>query len=117
MDRTRGTVLLAGSLHGPAAQMLWDLPTDTALHGLVEMLKQRFGSADQAERFRAELWARRRGVDEDLQSLYNDVHRLMSLAYPGPNTALMDVVGREEFLNSLGDPDMRTVYVSWISCL
>jgi len=101
---------LRASLRGPAAQMLWDLPTDTShttLQRLVVMLKQRFGSVDQAERFRAELKARRRRVGEDLQSLYSDVRRLMSLAYPGPNTELMDVVGRDEFLNTLGDPDMR----------
>ena len=108
---------LPASLRCPAAQMLWDLPTDTTLQGLVVILKQRFGSVDQVERFRAELKTRRRGVDEDLQSLYNDVCRLMSLAYPGPNTELVDVVGRDEFLNVLGDPDMRiAVYAYWIKC-
>ena len=108
---------LRASLRGPAAQMLWDLPTDTTLQGLVVMLKQRFGSIDQAERFRAELKARRRGVGEDLQSLYNDVRRLMSLAYPGPNMELMDVVGRDEFLNALGDPDMRIHILDKIEAL
>jgi len=58
---------LRASLCGAAAhQMLWDLPTDTTLQGLVAMLKQHFGSADQVERFQAELRARRRGVGEDL---------------------------------------------------
>jgi len=29
------------------------------------------------------------------------------VAFPGPNTALMDIVGREAFLEALGDPELR----------
>ena len=33
--------------------------------------------------------------------------RLMSLAYLGPNSELADVVGRDAFLETLGDPSLR----------
>ena len=98
---------LKASLRGPAGQVLWDLGPDVKLAEMTHLLKQRFGSTDQVERFRMELRARRRRVGEDLQSLYNDIRRLMSLAYPGPNTTFMDVVGHESFLEALGDPELR----------
>jgi len=42
-----------------------------------------------------------------LQSLYNDICQLMSSAYPGPNSELVDVVGRDAFLEALGDPSLH----------
>ena len=98
---------LKASLRGPAGQLLWDLGPDVTLEELIRLLKQRFGSTDQVERFRTELRNRRRRPGEDLQSLYNDVRRLMSLAYPVPNTSVLDVVGRDAFLDALGDPELR----------
>ena len=39
----------------------------------------------------------RRRQNESLQSLYNDICRLMSLAYPGPTSDVVNVVGRNAF--------------------
>ena len=50
---------------------------------------------------------RRRRPGKDLQILYNDICRLMSFAYPGPTTDLVNVVGRDAFLEALGDPGPR----------
>ena len=77
------------------------------LGDLVRLLRKRFGSSDQAERFRTELHMRRRRPNETLQSLYKDICRLMSLAYPGPNSELVDVIGRDAFLEALGDPSLH----------
>jgi len=68
---------LRASLKGPAGQLLWDLGTDVSLEKLVDRLKQRFGGADQAERFRTELRIRRRQLGEELPTLYSDVRRLV----------------------------------------
>jgi len=55
-----------------------------------------------------ELRNRRWRQNEDLPSLYSDVHRLMSLAYPGPDKSSMkEMVGRDAFLDVLGDPELR----------
>jgi len=61
-----------------------------------------------------ELRTRRRRPGEDLQSLYNDICRLMSLAYPGPTTALIDMVGRDAFLETLGELRVRILDI-WLS--
>ena len=64
------------------------------LEELTRLLKQRFGSVDQVERFRTELQTRKRRPGKDLRSL----------AYPGPNTVVIDIVGHDAFLEALGDP-------------
>jgi len=98
---------LRASLKGPAGQLLWDLGTDVSLEKLVERLKQRFGGADQAERFRTELRIRRRQSGEELPTVYSDVHRLMSLAYPGHDQSQsMESVARDAFLEALDDPEL-----------
>jgi len=99
---------LRASLKGPSGQLLWDLGTDISLEKLVDRLKQRFGGADQAERFRTELRIRRRQSGEELPTLYSDVRRLMSLAYPGHDQLeSMESVGRDAFLEALDDPELR----------
>jgi len=65
---------LCGSLEGAAGQVLEGLPTDAKTTDVIKLL--------QAERFKAELLARRRRTDETLQHLYREVSRLVSLAYP-----------------------------------
>ena len=44
---------------------------------IVSLLKARFGSENQAERYRAELRSRKRFKGESLQKRYQDVRRLM----------------------------------------
>jgi len=80
--------------------VLWDLSTQVTLEDLIRFLQKTFGTSDQAERFRTELRTRRRKSNESLQSLYNDICRLMSLAYPGPTLDVVNchVVGRDAFL-------------------
>jgi len=98
---------LRASLKGPAGQLLWDLGSDVTLAELIRLLRNRFGTSNQVERFRAELRTRKRRPGEQLQKLYNDICRLMSLVYPGPSSEIVNVVGREAFLEALGDPSLR----------
>jgi len=51
-----------------------------------------------------ELRTRKRRPGEQLQKLHSDICRLMSLAYQGPPSEIVNVVGREAFLEALGDP-------------
>ena len=74
---------LKSSLTGNALQLLWESPFhDFTFEELVDKLKQRFGSVGQSQKFRAELKSRRRQKGESIQSVYADVCRLLSLAYP-----------------------------------
>ena len=98
---------LRASLDGPAGQLLWDAPQCSTVEKVVQLLQSRFGTGNQAERYRAELRSRRRQPNETLQSLYIDISRLMSLAYPGPSTELSELVARDAFLEALGDQSLR----------
>jgi len=96
---------LRASLVGAAAQCMWDVTPGSAdtLDDLIELLKSRFGCEGQAEKFRAELRTRKRKPGESLQSLYQDIRRLLSQAYPGPSNPTTEIVGRDSFLNALDD--------------
>jgi len=90
---------------GPAGQLLWDGPQTTTVAKIIQLLRNLFGNVHQSERFRAELKMRRRKPQESLQSLYINVARLVSLAYPG--SSLLDIVSRDAFLDALDDPNLR----------
>jgi len=59
----------------------------------------------QAESFKAKLLTRHREKGESLQDLYGDISRLLQLAYPGADSALVNHVGIESFTAALNDPD------------
>ena len=46
-------------------------------------------------------------VDVSLVELYNEIRRLLALSFPGESGGLYDIIGRDAFLASLGDPAMR----------
>ena len=98
---------LRSSLEGAAGQVLWSTDEYSTVDQLIRLLRNRFGNENQAERFRAELRCRRRRRGESLQSLYQDICRLMTLAYPSPPSALSDIVGRDAFLDALGNSGLR----------
>jgi hypothetical protein len=63
---------LKASLTGVAAQALWDSNANdiSSLSSLLQLLRGRFGSEQQSEKFRTELRMRRRKADESLTSLF-----------------------------------------------
>jgi hypothetical protein len=69
---------LRAYLEGPAGQILWDAGPQTSVDNMIRLLRAKFGTDHQAERFREELRGRRRKKDESLYSLYNDICRLMA---------------------------------------
>lgn len=99
---------LKASLTGQAGEVLWQLTSETTEEQLTQLLKNRFGSGHQTERFRAELQSRRRKQGESVQSVYNDIRRLLALSFPGQTGEVCEILGRDAFLNSLADPVLRT---------
>ena len=75
---------------------------------LIDKLKQRFGSGNLTAQFKSQLKARRRGKSESLQTLYTDICRLLSLAYPNqfelPTT---QEIGIDCFLEAIDDPQLE----------
>jgi len=98
---------LCGSLEGAAGQVLKGLPTDAKTTDVIKLLQTRFGTKLQAERFKAELLARRRQPDETLQHLYREISRLVCLAYPSKDTDFTDHVGKEAFIRALDNGPLQ----------
>ena len=98
---------LRASLEGPAGQVLWDVGQQSSVDVVVRLLKNRFGSLNEEELYRSELKARRLRRGEPLQSVYQDVRRLMALAFPGQCESMWEVMARDAFVESLSDPSLR----------
>jgi len=98
---------LRASLEGPAGQVLWDAGQQTSVEEVIILLKNRFGSLNEEERYRSELKARRRRRGEPLQAVYQDIRRLMALAFPGQSGPLWEIMARDAFVESLADPALR----------
>ena len=68
---------------GQVGEILWQLTADSTDQEVVTLLKNRFGPGHQTERFRAELQNKRQKKGETVQSVYNDISRLLALSFPG----------------------------------
>jgi hypothetical protein len=98
---------LKGSLSGVAANLLWQLPEPCSEAEILQLLQARFGDEGRLETYRSQLRTRRRRKGESLQSLYLDVSRLVSLAYPSEGGKYMGVCARDAFLAALNDDEIR----------
>ena len=98
---------LKASLTGQAAEVLWQLTATEKEADVVRLLKNRFGSDHQMERYRLELQSRRRKPGETAQSVYNDIRRLLALSFPGQSGEMCELLGKDYFLTALGDPSLR----------
>ena len=96
------------SLTKDAAQCLWDVGPEkvSSLSALMDLLKLRFGSDNHRERFRVELRTRRQKPGESLRAVYQDIRRLLTLAFPGPSADVTEIIGRDSFLDSLFDQEL-----------
>src|SRR5206468_1990835 len=76
-------------------------------NGLRAELQKCFGVEGHTAQYRTLLKVRRRQPRENLHTLYQDVCRLLMLAYPGPQTELRDQLAVEAFVDSLNDADLE----------
>ena len=92
------------SLTGQAAQILWDMGSKEISNSvdLVKALKARYGTANQCALYRTQLRYRRRGKNETLCELVQDIRRLVVLAYPGPMTETTKSIAIDAFIEALG---------------
>jgi len=98
---------LRASLQGPVGQVLWDAGQQTLANKVIMLLKNRFGTLNEEERYRSKLEARRRWRVEPLHTVYQDVRRLMALAFPGQSGPLREIMGTDTFVESLANPVLR----------
>jgi len=74
---------------------------------LVEKLEKRFGTKDQSARNRSQLKGRRRQKNESWYNVYDDISRLVLLAYPGQQSVHRDDFGVEAFIEALDDYQLK----------
>src|SRR6266516_2417349 len=74
---------------------------------LINLLQNRFGTSNQAERFRMELNCRIRSPKETLQALYLDIKRLLRLAHKNASAETLDSIGIDKFVNAFGNNALR----------
>jgi len=98
---------LCASLDGIAGQVLWDAGPQLTVADVITLLRTRFGNELHAERFKAEIKVRRRRPKETLQQLYQDISKLVALAYPGSKPELSSHVAKEAFVEALNDPQLQ----------
>jgi len=94
---------LCACLEGAAGQVLWDAGPPATTESIISLLRTRFGNESQAERFKAELRARRRKPVESAQQLCLDICRLVAVAYLTSEPALVNHMAKEAFITALGD--------------
>ena len=99
---------LKNALTDTAGYVVNELGRDGTLQEIIDMLKCRFGSENQAEMYKAEMKARRRKSGESLQKLYQDLCRLRALAFGNePATAFSKAYLTDIFVDALDDRDLR----------
>ncbi|XP_033739054.1 uncharacterized protein LOC117326415 [Pecten maximus] len=103
------SLYLAGSLSGSARAVLSELDETSRrdFKSLVEALKFRFGSAEKAELFRAQLQTRVRAKEESIPELAQSIRRLTRRAYPTADSKLVGTLALENFIESIPDADIR----------
>jgi hypothetical protein len=100
---------LAVCLRGTALQVLTDLSPDDRRNydRLMDVLNTRFGPANRAEMYMAELKGRRRHKGEPLRELGQEIRRLTSLAYPGMAIEWRERMAQQHFQDAVDDAEIR----------
>ncbi|VDH92988.1 Hypothetical predicted protein [Mytilus galloprovincialis] len=74
---------------------------------LVTTLKNRFGSVNRAEVFRAELQTRVRFKNESLPELAQSIKKLTRRAYPGTSPLVRDTLALDSFIDAIPETEVR----------
>jgi len=74
---------------------------------VVGLLQRRYGNSQQHEKYKLELKSRRRRPDEDIQSLAQQVERLVHRAYPRALADIRETLSLDSFIDALDDPPLQ----------
>ena len=99
---------LSVSLRGQAQGVFGNLAGNTTDYKkLVCALEDRFAPPNQTELYRVQLRDRQQRATETMAELGQDVRRLTNLAYPSAPNDVRETLAKEQFVDSLTNPDMR----------
>src|SRR5271165_469613 len=106
-DEDERRVRFRAALRGAATSILWELSDAASVEDHKSSLAAHFGNAEQVDSNQAELKLRRRKPGETLQSVYQEISRMMAMGYPGQTGPVIDKIGRDYFLVALEDSKMH----------
>ena len=108
-DYQTKSLYLASNLTGGARALLNELDCRKRrdYDCLIEALKTRFGSENQAEVFKSKLQTRVKGKDEKIPELAQNIKKLTRKAYPCATSDVIDVLAIDYFIDALNDSDIR----------
>ena len=72
---------------------------------MIRVLKERFGEANQSDKYRFELKSRKRRPNETLRNLHSDIRRLAALALPELDHKARETMACDYFTDALNDPN------------
>jgi len=93
---------LKSALTGNAANLLQGNARAT-YDEVVKLLQRRYGNSQQHEKFKLELKSRCRKPEENIQSLAQEVERLVHRAYPRAPADLRETLSLDSFFDDLDD--------------
>jgi len=70
---------------------------------VVTLLQRRYGNSQQHEKFKLELKSRHRKPNEDIQSLAQEIERLVCRAYPRTPADMRETLSIDNFIDALDD--------------
>jgi len=102
-DENEQLAFLKSSLTGSAAQCLWDQSPECSdtLEKLWKMLSDRFAGQNVTEKYRTELRNYRRKPGESLDTLCQNIRRLLIYGYPGPTSSAHEAIAKDSFIDAL----------------
>ena len=98
---------LKAALKGEAAEILLESGSYKSYSELVNDLIESFGTVGFEDQYESQLKTRRRLKGESLRSLYQDINRLVILAYPNQAGPIREKLAIDSFLCSLCDTDLE----------
>jgi len=100
-------VYIRSSLEKDAGQVLRDYSAETtvSLSRMIKLLKERFGEANQSDKYRFELKSRRRRPNETPRNLHSDIRRLTALVLPDLEHRARETMACDYFIDALNDPN------------
>lgn len=100
---------LSSSLTGRARSLLIEIDSSRRddYETLVNILQQRYGSANKSELFRSQLQIRVRERGESLSELAQAIKRLTRKAYPTAGKELVETLSLDHYLDAIPDQDIR----------
>ena len=99
-------VQLRQAMRGPAEHVVHELSYGMSVSEMLNLIRRRFGKADQQERHRTELQKLRQGK-MSLEQLHYKVRELLAKAYPQAAGPLAETIARDAFINALESEEVK----------